>query len=104
MEEQRFSLIIRLMGYGNPMNSATLRNLGQECVTCQPRGSRETQTHGLCQCGYIAAFNNSRDAPRLGEYGNSTRLSLSLDTTDAMVEVGNLQGWTALHAQLQQQV
>ena len=102
MEEQRFSLIIRLMGYGNPMDSATLRNLGQECVTCQPRGSRETQTHGLCQCGYIAPLNDSRDSPRLSECGNSTRLSLSLTTTDTMVKMGDLQGWATLHTQLQQ--
>lgn len=88
------------MGHGNPMHRATLRNLGQECVTCQPRSSRETQTRGPCQRRNIASLNNSRDSPRLGECDNGTRLSLSLDTTDAMVEMGNLQGWAALHAQL----
>ncbi len=104
MEEECFGLIIRLMGYGNPMNSATLRNLGQECVTCQPRGSRETQTRGPCQCRNITPLNDSRDSPLLGECGNSVGFCLSLTTTDTMVEMGDLQGWASLHAQLQQQV
>jgi len=97
VEEQRFGLIIRLMGHGNPMHRATLRNLGQECVTCQPRSSRETQTQGMCQCWNIAPLNDSRDSPRLSECGNSTRLSLSLTTTDTMVKMGDLQCWATLH-------
>jgi len=104
VEEECFCLIVRLMGYCNPMRRTALSNLGQKRVACQPRSSWQPQTRGLCQCRNVAALHNHREPPRFCLCGDSNRLSLSLGTADAMVEMGDMQRRATLHAQLQQQM